>query len=115
MLAEFNLNAKRLESAYTYHQKVAVELDSATKLLNERDLNSLYYQNEKFRFQTLPSWKGFQTAFLSNSAYESAKLSGVFQELNISTINLISSVYEYQKIKIKSIKNNNQFIKLKSA
>ena len=98
ILAEFDLNAKRLEKAYTYHEKVAVELDSATELLNESDYETRYYNNDKFKFQKLPSWKGLQTASLSNSVYESAKLSGVFQELNISTINLISSVYEHQKI-----------------
>jgi hypothetical protein len=38
------------------------------------------------------------TVQLSKTIYESAKIGGVFQELNISTINLISSIYESQNL-----------------
>jgi len=97
IMSEFDLNSKKLESSINYHEKVSVEIDSATKSLDEIDYETLYYKNNKFQFIELPSWKGVGTASLSHSVYESAKIGGVFQELNISTINLISSVYEYQK------------------
>ena len=96
IISEFDLNSDRLKHSIVYHEKVSVELDSVTNTFNDIDFGTLYYNNKKFQYNELPSWKGVGTAFLSNSVYDSAKIGGIFQELNISTIILISQVYEHQ-------------------
>jgi len=98
IISEIDSNSERLESAINYHEKVSVEIDSAANSLEQKDYETLYYKNTKFQFIDLPSWKGMGTVQLSKTIYESAKIGGVFQELNISTINLISSIYESQNI-----------------
>ncbi|TDQ27532.1 hypothetical protein [Tenacibaculum caenipelagi] len=98
IISELDSNVKRLGSAIRYHEQIGVELDSVRKSLKQSDFNSIYFNNKKFNHNNLPSWTGVGVVRLSKSIYESAKIGGVFQELNISTINLISSIYEYQEI-----------------
>ncbi len=96
IVSELSQNANKLEYAIGYHERIAIELDSVTGLLEQTDYNSIYFNNKKFNHNDLPSWVGVGTVRLSKTIYESAKIGGVFQELNISTINLIASIYEYQ-------------------
>ena len=99
IISELNSNSNRLKSAISYHEKIGIELDSALGTLEKSDYNSIYFQNTKFNHnRSMPSWTGIKTVKLSSTIFESAKIGGVFQELNISTINLISSVYEFQNV-----------------
>lgn len=98
IIAEMKANARILESAVAYHEQLALELDSALQGLGEEDFRLPYYGNPKINHNKLPSWKGVGTVRLSETIYESAKISGVFQDLNISTIQLISSIYEFHDV-----------------
>jgi hypothetical protein len=60
----------------------------------DKDLEAVYYTNTKFKHFNLPGWKGLGTAYPETIIYESAKISGVFQELNITTIKRIASIYK---------------------
>jgi len=99
IITELNSNTGRLKSAISYHEQIGIELDSVVSSLERDDYNTLYFENEKFNHnKSLPSWNGINTVKLSSTIFESAKIGGVLQELNISTINLISSAYEFQNI-----------------
>lgn len=71
IVSELDLNSERLASSIIYHEKVSIEIDSATNSLEQNDYETLYYKNKKFQFIDLPSWKGVGTASLSKSVYES--------------------------------------------
>ncbi len=97
IISELKSNAKRIEDVISYHEQIAIELDSATRALSPEDYALEYlFNKDKFNFTKIPSWNGFKTARLSKTFYESAKISGVFQDLNINTIQLIASIYEEQ-------------------
>ncbi len=97
IISELKSNAQRLENVILYHEQIAIELDSTTSLLTREDYELGYFYNkDRFNFTKMPGWKGFYTAGLSKTFYESAKISGVFQELNIKTMQLIASIYEAQ-------------------
>ena len=98
IISELKINATRLEAAINYHEKIALELDSATSLLSREDYELEYlFNKEKFSFTKIPSWQGFKTAGLSKTYYESARISGIFQDLNINTTQLIANIYEAQE------------------
>jgi len=95
ILVELDNNISEFDKAAKYHDKLKIEFDSITKGLSQEDMMSNYYQTKKFIFQQMPNWKGLQTAITSRIAYESGKINGTFQELNINTIQTLSKGYKY--------------------
>lgn len=91
---EIESNVVKFENAINYHELIAYEFDSITASLEDKDLEALYYTNTKFKHFDLPGWKGLGTATPETIIYESAKISGIFQELNITTIKRIASIYK---------------------
>ncbi|NJO88562.1 MAG: hypothetical protein HC831_06070 [Chloroflexia bacterium] len=75
-----------------------MELDSMIGFISENEYQQLYFQSKAFNINKIQGWKGFQIAQINTTIFESAKMSGVFNELNISTIRLIAGTYEAQKI-----------------
>lgn len=94
IIAELESNLPTFEAAIKYHQQIGIEFDSAAKSIKDLDLDNLYYNNTSFKHYDLPSWNGMGTVAHENIVYESAKISGVFQELNISTIQKIEKIYK---------------------
>ncbi|MTI41213.1 hypothetical protein [Fulvivirga lutimaris] len=94
IVQELRANRELLIQAKEYHKKISVEFDSLSKTATAADLEQVYYTNDKFKHFKLPGWQGVGTAKVKSIIYESAKLSGVLQELNITTIQNIAEVYE---------------------
>ncbi|SHN22863.1 hypothetical protein SAMN04488057_11223 [Cyclobacterium lianum] len=98
IISELEANARNLENSIAYHEKISVELDSLSKTLDEEDYFLPFLEHyKKFNFTKLPSWKGYIIAKTNATFYESAKVSGIFNELNINTIQVITNVYDSQK------------------
>ncbi len=98
IISELESNAKNIENTIAYHKKVSVELDSLISSLSESDQFVPYLENyEKLRFHRMPSWRGYEIAETDATFYESAQISGIFSELNIETIQIIASIYKFQK------------------
>ena len=97
IIDEIGSNIKNLEFTIDYQTSLMVSVDSVISGLNKSDVESIYYGNKKFRFNELPKWKGFRFVNLETIVYESAKISGVLQEFNISTTKLIARVYKNQE------------------
>lgn len=96
IIEELQTNINALDRAATYHEKIAAEFDSAAGRLDEKAYFANYYADNSFKFNSLPSWNGPGMALLESSAFESAKIGGVLQELDIKTIQLISKMYAQQ-------------------
>lgn len=94
IVQELRANRELLIQAQEYHKKISVEFDSLAKTVTAEDLEKVYYSNDKFKHFMLPSWQGVGTAKVKSIIFESAKLGGVVQELNINTIQNIASIYE---------------------
>ena len=97
IIEELQTNVNTLDKAIDYHIKIALEFDSAVSRLDREDYFVNYYASEGFKFNTLPSWSGPGMALLEKSAFESAKIGGVFQELDVSSLQLISKMYSQQE------------------
>ena len=96
IVSELETNAQKLEEAIAYHKTIGANLDSITNELSPDDYKKLYFENEKFNYNSIPGWTGIGIADIDKTIYESVKLSGIFNELNVSTIHLLSGIYEYQ-------------------
>lgn len=97
MIEEIQANISAINNAIQYHDIIAKEFDSAISKVDEQEYFVNYYASDGFKFNSLPSWNGPGLAILESSAFESAKISGVFQELDINTIQLISKMYAQQE------------------
>ncbi len=96
ILEEFDSNISKLETTLEYQDKILKSVDSTLVGLDRDDLEATYYTNRKFRFDKIPYWRGFGFPRLGDIVYESAKINGVLQELDISTTKLIARLYEKQ-------------------
>ena len=98
IISELQSNAKNIEFAIEYHEKLSIELDSVTKNLTRNDYTLLFLENkERFNFAQMPSWKGYWVGHTNSIIFESSKISGVFNEFNIETIQIIAGIYEFQE------------------
>jgi len=95
IIAELESNIPKFKNAIKYHHQIGVEFDSLAKSIKDIDLDDLYYNNTRFKHYDIPSWNGMGTVIPENVVYESAKISGVFQELNILTIQKIEKIYKH--------------------
>lgn len=53
-----------------------------------------YFSNTVFRHNTIPNWNGLGIPRTEDIAFESAKIGGIFQELSIDQIKLVSNAYK---------------------
>jgi|GEM_PF-816283 len=98
IISELESNVEIIGRTITYHEQLSIELDSVTSILEKSDYNKPFLETkEKFNFSQMPSWRGYWVANTNSIIYESAKISGVFNELNIETIRIIATVYEFQE------------------
>ena len=94
---ELNSNAQNLEKAIAYHESIKKAFDSAIDTLTEEDLLEPYYSNEKFRHSNLKGWTGIGLPDFEDVAFESSKIIGTIQEIDIDLIHSISKVYKHQE------------------
>ena len=94
IISELESNIIKFEKAINYHHQLGTEFDSVVKRIENIDLDDVYYNNTQFKHYNLPSWNGMGFVVTENVIYESAKISGVLQELNITTIQRIANIYK---------------------
>jgi len=115
IISEIDSNIDKLENSIEYQTKIISSFDSVVNVLEETDLEIIYYKNKKFRFNDFPGWQGFRFSSLENIMYESAKINGVLQELNITTTQLIARIYQKQESYLEfARKVNNKLLTINS-
>jgi hypothetical protein len=95
ILDEIESNIEKFDRAVKYHKQLNHEVDSLWSTLETRDKLEKQFESNKFRYSNLPSWNTIGTANPDNIVFESAKISGVFQEIDIKTTKLIANAYKY--------------------
>lgn len=91
---ELQSNASRLEKSIDYHQSIKVGFDSLRSNISKEDAYLPYFSNTVFRHNSIPNWNGLGIPAVEDIAFESAKIGGIFQELDIDRIQLISNAYK---------------------
>lgn len=92
IIAELESNVEKLERAYNYHDTLCVNFKNYQQSIEDLDFLEPHYRSE-FRHFKIPGWKGTHMAGLEDIAFESAKINGVFQELDIELTQQISRAY----------------------
>ena len=93
IIEELDSNILKFEKSIEYHMKMAIQIDSAYHTIKPEDLEKKYYSYNKFKYHKLNGWFGIRTVDYDDVIFESAKINGVFQELNIETLKTISQAY----------------------
>lgn len=93
---EISGNITKIENSLDYQSKLILKIDSMKNLLNKDDLDRIYYKSEIFRINKIQNFKGLQFPNLENIMFESSKINGVFQDMNITTAQKITSLYKKQ-------------------
>ncbi len=91
---ELQSNSLRLEESIIYHQNIKVGFDSIRKNISMENAYLPYFSNTIFRHNSIPNWNGLGIPGIEDIAFESAKIGGIFQELDIEKIKLISNAYK---------------------
>jgi len=97
ILNEMKSNRENIENAIDYHEKLKTTCDTLFGQLTKAEVLLPYYSNTKFKHNKIKGWRGFGFAGMEDIAFESTKISGVIQELDLDLIQLISSTYKHQK------------------
>ncbi|QAA81434.1 hypothetical protein EI546_06680 [Aequorivita sp. H23M31] len=92
---ELKSNSQKLDKAIAYHYKLKSSFDSIKKELPSDLAMENYYTQQAFRHNKVPHWTGLGMASMDNIAFESAKISGIFQEMDIEEVQAISRAYSY--------------------
>ena len=93
IINELQSNTDNLYSTIVYHEDLKAGYDSVKEKFTEKVLATSYITNNTFTIDSIPGWYGPNISQLENSIYESAKIVGIFQEIDIKTIQLISNAY----------------------
>ena len=93
IVKELDNNMASLAKAVAYHQSVKENLNIVTKPLTSEDMQSPYFGNKSFHFVKIKGWMGINLPDFETIAFESAKLSGVFHQLDFELTQLISKAY----------------------
>lgn len=91
---ELKSNSLRLEKSINYHQSIKTSFDSIRENISKENVHLPYFSNEIFKHNSIPNWNGLGISRTEDIAFESAKIAGVFQELDIERIKLISNAYK---------------------
>lgn len=92
---ELKSNSQKLENSIAYHFQIRKSFDSIkTHFPNNLAMENYFSQNT-FRHNKIPGWNGLGTARMDNIAFESAKISGIFQEMDIEEVQAISLAYSF--------------------
>ncbi len=97
IIEELVNNKNNLEKCIEYHQSIKTEIDSIAQTLSEKDVYTTYLGNKIFQHNKIKGWNGIQLANLENTAFETAKISGIIKEYDIEFIKNISKIYNQQE------------------
>lgn len=96
IIEEIETNIESLAFAIRYHEQLAVKLDSVLANLDEDIYLKPFFKNKQFKLGKSIGWTGPGVVTLQRSIFESGKIAGILQELDIKTIQLITTSYEWQ-------------------
>lgn len=94
IIQELKQNEKRLEASMEYHQKIRRSYDSIQQHLTPSVLTEKYFDQKDFQFNKMKGWHGLGMASMQDIAYESAKVSGVFQDMGFEQVQIIATQYK---------------------
>lgn len=94
IIIELETNSENLESCITYHTEIKENLMSFTEPLKEQELLEPYFENKHLHFTKIKDWKGVNLPKFESIAFESAKMNGVLQHIDIEQVQLIAAAYE---------------------
>lgn len=97
IIEEIDLNRLLIERNIEYHENIKLEIDSLFPHLSEKELNMNLTQS-KFNHNDIKGWTGFSYARLQNTAYETAKISGIIKEFDLEQVQRLSQLYSMQSV-----------------
>ena len=93
IISELENNKEKLENAIEYHKVLNVYFDSIVTTIPKKSLKENYIESGKFRYTNAKEWEGIGFATLESTAFETAKMSGTLQNMNIQSLQEISHIY----------------------
>ncbi len=93
IIDELETNSGNLKKSIKYHEMIKENL-SSFRSLKEKDLLAPYFGSQIFHFTKIKGWTGINLPKFENIAFESAKISGIFQEMDIASVQTISRAYK---------------------
>ena len=97
VIEEIETNILKFDESLEYHEKIGIQIDSVLHTIESEYHEKKYFDYKDFRFNELDGWNGLGTVDYEDIIFESARINGVFQELNIETIKLISEAYSQMR------------------
>jgi hypothetical protein len=97
IISELENNKEKLENAIEYHRSFKVYFDSIVLNIPKETYKELYITSKTFRYSKAKEWKGFGFANFESTAFETAKMSGTLQNMNIQLLQEISNIYNLIK------------------
>lgn len=94
IVSELETNIQILTSNIHYHEEIKKGFDSLRANLSEEIAYSTYFANQQFRVEQIPGWAGIGITRLENISFESAKIGGMIQHMDIDEVKQISSAYQ---------------------
>ena len=94
IVSELETNIQILNRNIQYHEEIKKGFDSLRTNLSEEIAYSTYFSNQQFRAEQIPGWSGIGITRLENIAFESAKIGGIIQNMDIDEVKQISSAYQ---------------------
>ncbi|RPD96198.1 hypothetical protein EGM88_10545 [Aureibaculum marinum] len=91
---ELESNLLTLEKSIRYHETIKKGFDSIINTISIDNAYLPYFSNKVFKHNSIPNWNGLGIPVVEDIAFESAKIGGIFQELDIEEIKLISNAYK---------------------
>lgn len=115
IVEELSSNNENLQESITYHEMIKVSFDSLRNTLTKEDIYLPYFLNKKFSNQKIKGWKGLQLPNLDNTGFEVSKMSGILQNMDFETIELISKIYKQkQLLDVEGQTNKNRILNINS-
>ena len=97
IISELENNKEKLEKSIEYHKILKVYFDSIVTAIPKKDYKENYFESGKFRYPKAKEWKGIGFAEFESTAFETAKMSGTLQNMNIQLLQEISYIYKQIK------------------
>ena len=99
IIDELNKNRNVLQTSIAYHQSLKDEIEKVQDTLKDSEMLKPFLNDESFRLNTLKTFKGLNLPIFEMVSYDGAKISGVFQQLDIESVQLISFAYNRMILK----------------
>lgn len=95
IVQELENNQRLLLKDIEYHEGIKEALDSIFPSLSEEDLYTNFLQSS-FKHEAIDGWKGFVYSRLQQTAFESAKTTGIIREFDLELVQKLSNIYHFQ-------------------